>query len=54
VRILQEAIGVNDTSTEDADGSFSLEAMLTTEEVSQVVEEHIEGLLGRVDEFSGR
>jgi hypothetical protein len=44
VRILQKAIRDCEGSTEDG---FYLEGILTTEEVSQVVEKHIEGLLAK-------
>jgi hypothetical protein len=45
VRILRNAIKLCEGSTEDGDVPLSLEGILTTEEVSQVVEKHIEGLL---------
>ena len=46
VRILQKAIAHCEGSTE-GDISLSLQGILTTEEVSQVVEKHIEGLIFR-------
>jgi hypothetical protein len=45
VRILQEAIA--DCQEANEDGDVRLDGILTTEEVSQVVERHIEGLLAR-------
>jgi hypothetical protein len=47
VQILRNAITLCEDSTDDGDVPLSLEGMLTTEEVSQVVEKHIEGLLAR-------
>lgn len=47
VRVLQKAITLCEGATEDGDVPLSLEGILTTEEVSQVVEKHIEGLLAK-------
>jgi hypothetical protein len=47
VQVLRNAITHCEGSTEDSDVPLSLDGMLTTEEVSQVVEKHIEGLLAR-------
>jgi endonuclease NucS-like protein len=47
LRILRSAIKQWEQTTEEGDTPISLEGMLTTEEVSQVVEKHIEGLLER-------
>lgn len=52
VRLLQKAITLCE-SAEDGDMSLSLEGVLTTEEVSQVVEKHIEGLLARNPKLLG-
>jgi hypothetical protein len=50
VQILQNAIKVSEGATEDG---VSLEGILTTEEVSQVVEKHIEGLLAKNPKLLG-
>jgi hypothetical protein len=47
VRVLREAMTLCEGATEDGDVPLSLEGILTTEEVSQVVEKHIEGLLAK-------
>ena len=47
LRILRSAIKQREQTNEDDDTLLSLEGTLTTEEVSQVVEKHIEGLLER-------
>jgi hypothetical protein len=47
VRILRKAIKQCEAETEDGEVPLSLEGILTTEEVSQVIEKHIEGLLYR-------
>jgi hypothetical protein len=47
VRILRNAMTLCEGPTEDGDVPLSLEGILTTEEVSQVVEKHIEGLLAK-------
>lgn len=53
VRVLQEAIQLCEETTEDGEMPLSLEGLLTTEEVSQVVEKHIEGLLAKNPKLVG-
>jgi hypothetical protein len=53
VRILRNAIKAVEATTEDGDLSLSLDGILTTEEVSQVVEKHIEGLLAKNPKLVG-
>lgn len=53
VQILRKAINLCEDSAED-DLSLSLQGILTTEEVSQVVEKHIEGLISKHPQLIGQ
>jgi RecB family endonuclease NucS len=46
VRLLQKAMAINEGTGDDGD-ALSLQKILTTEEVSQVVEKHIESLIAK-------